>query len=406
MTVGGPAAESRLLVLGAGVFQLSIIRRARELGAYVITADHTPSNPGHRIANQTIDCSTIETAEIISQARQLGIDGVVTAASDVAVVTMAAVRSVLGLPGAFTPELSNTFSTKPAFREFLRREGLSSQRYYFSDSIETVVEAVRGFTFPVVTKPADSSGSRGVILVSEPDELEEALRLSVFFSRSGVVGAEEFLPGVEYGGDLFVKGGRIEHLCVTDKHLEQFTVKGHVLPSRVQPAGEALICAALDRLCNRLGYKEGPMNFDVKIDGQHVNLIEVSPRLGGNSIPDLIRRSTGLDFEAMSVLQALGLDVTLEENQPHGMAGSVILGATRPSIVSYLPSLTEMRSLVNAVWNVQWAKGVGESVNPMANAGDMIGVVCFDCIDQTDYEVSRRRLEDWTENVMCSDDAS
>jgi hypothetical protein len=148
------------------------------------------------------------------------------------------------------------------------------------------------------------------------------------------------------------------------------------------------------------------MNFDVKIDGQRVNLIEISPRLGGNGIPDLIRRSTGLDFEAMSVLQALGLDVTLEESQPYGMAGSVILGATRPSIVSYLPDLMEIRSVVNTVWNVQWAKGVGERVNPMANAGDMIGVACFDCIDQTDYEVSCRRLEGWTKNVVCRDDAS
>ena len=110
MTKGGPAAGSRLLVLGAGVFQLSIIRKAHELGAYVITADNVPSNPGHRIANQSINCSTTETQTLIGQAIDLGIDGVVTAASDVAVPTVAAVRTAVGLPAQLSPAVAYRMS--------------------------------------------------------------------------------------------------------------------------------------------------------------------------------------------------------------------------------------------------------------------------------------------------------
>ena len=405
MTKGGPAAGSRLLVLGAGVFQLSIIRKARELGAYVITADNVPSNPGHRIANQSINCSTTETQKLIGRAIDLGIDGVVTAASDVAVPTVAAVRTTLGLPAQLSPALARNLSMKPAFREFLAGAGLSSQRYCFSNDFEKIKEEARNFTFPVVTKPADSSGSRGVIRVSEPVGLDDALRLSASFSRSGLVGAEELLAGVEYGGDLFLEGGRIKHLCVTDQYLREFTVRGHVLPSGVTPAVETLIRAALAELCSCLPYVEGPMNFDVKVDDQRVNLIEVSPRLGGNGIPELIRRANGLDFEAMVVLQALGVSGALEDTRAHGMAGSVVLGFDHDGFVGCLPDLEAVRSVAETAWGVHWAKPVGAKVGAMRDAGGMIGVAYFDCSDRTDYMATCHHLENWLNEVVCRDTA-
>jgi biotin carboxylase len=400
-----PAVGSKLLVLGAGIFQLSTISRARELGAYVVTADNIPANPGHQIADESIDISTLEAEMLIGRARELGIDGVLTVGSDIAVPTVAAIRSALDLPAAFNPKLAQTLSTKSEFRKFQEEAGLSSHRYCFSHDLDFVLRQASEFTFPLVTKPADSSGSRGVIQVSDPSGLEAALHRSASFSRSGVVGAEEFLAGVEYGGDLLLLNGRVDLLWITDKHLREFTVTGHMLPASIDPSQEVAIRTALEGLCQRLDYQEGPMNFDIKVDSQGANLIEVSPRLGGNGIPELIRRAEGFDLEARVILQALGNPATPDDGPTHGVVGSALLGFDRPGFVKCLPNLDDVRSVVKSAWGVHWAKGVGEHVKPMVDAGGMIGVIYFDCVDRLDYLEQCQHLKQWlNETVWCDDD--
>lgn len=168
---------------------------------------------------------------------------------------------------------------------------------------------------------------------------------------------------------------------------------------------ETLIRAALAELCSCLPYVEGPMNFDVKVDDQRVNLIEVSPRLGGNGIPELIRRANGLDFEAMVILQALGVSGALEDAPPHGMAGSVVLGFDHDGFVGCLPDLEAVRSVAETAWGIHWAKPVGAKVGAMRDAGGMIGVAYFDCSDRTDYMATCHHLETWLNEVVCRDTA-
>ena len=269
--------SKKLMVLGAGPFQAPGIRKAVELGHYVISVDDRPESIGHRFSHEYLNCSTVEREKLADHAEALGIDGICTFSSDVAVPSVGYVCDRLALPGV-SFAVAQGMSTKHRFREAQARAGLPHPAFLAARSLDDLQSLQRELHFPVVFKPVDSSGSRGVRVLHHASShgVAEAFAFAKSFSSSGTVCVEEFIGGPEFGGDAILLDGELVFAAITEKHLEAFVVTGHCFPSTLAREDQDRVRKTLADCCRAIGYSRGPLNFDVKVEPERVVVLEMS----------------------------------------------------------------------------------------------------------------------------------
>jgi biotin carboxylase len=388
--------KPRILILGAGIHQVSAIRKAVAMGWRVVTADYLPGNLGHRYSHEYVNVSTADVDGVVREALRLRVDGVCTFGSDAALASVGAVCDRLGLRG-ISRRAAQIMSRKDLFRAFMRSGGRRAPRFVSGTKDSEVVESMAGLSFPVVVKPVDSSGSRGVARLDamDPGKALAAVRGAMGYSHSRTVCAEEFLEGVEVGGDGLLAGGRFAFVAVTQKHLDGFLVKGHRLPGALSPADAGAVVEALEDCCGALGYREGPLNFDVMVHGGRATIIEISGRLGGNGIPAVIERATGEDLEEAVLRGALG-ERTAFRSRGEALRGcaSVVFGSPVGGTIERIESFEGVRRLVPEVLELRLAASEGERAEAFAHNGAMIGYAVFDCARAEDYASLSGRIVD------------
>lgn len=385
----------RLMVLGAGPFQLPLIKRAVELGCHVITLDYLPDNVGHRHSHQCVNVSTAETAEVVAAAGKVGIDGVVTFGSDVATGALAAVADALGLPGP-PPFAAATMSNKARFRRFQADAGLPAPRFVVAEDPRRLAPRVGRLIPPVVVKPVDASGSRGITRLEEPTgpELEEAFHRARCFSRSAAVCIEELLDGCDVSGDGLLVGGKLVGCRITQKHKRDFKVTGHCLPTTISQEDQQRAIAEVERTCRCLGYASGPLDFDVAVGQERVAIVEMSPRLGGNGIPQLIARATGFDLIGSAIRYALGQTPPARPPlEPLRRCGSLIFGSPREGVLRHVAGAEQVRADHPEVFDFYCGFAPGDTVPQFSHGGACMGYALFDLPREVDYAQKARAIE-------------
>ena len=297
----------KILILGGGYQQLPAIRKAHEMGLTVLLADYLADAPGRTEAEQSFLVSTRDREKVLELARREEVDGILAFASDPAAETAAYVAEQLGLPGN-TQLAAVTLGNKEKFRIFLAENGIPSPRYFPVDFPE------KDFAYPILVKPLDSSGSKGVTLLRNYDagRLLRAYQNAVSYSLSGKALAEECISyGYRHliGGDVIVRHGNIALLGLMDCLREE--------PQNLVPCGKIYPCGAGKKVTSRiaeimqlvicrLSIKDAEMNveFIAGKDGE-VYPIEIALRCGGNGIPQLLSDATGTDWIREEVRRTL-----------------------------------------------------------------------------------------------------
>jgi len=377
----------RLLVLGAGPFQIPGIRKAAATGCEVITLDFNPSHLGHRFSHRAINCSTTDITSVVQIARELSVDAVCTFSSDIAVPSVAAVAEALSLPGP-SRHAAETMSEKHKFRCFMRDAGLPHPNFVYGDDPEFLLSQARDLRYPVVCKPVDTSGSRGVSLIPsyDPHTLGEAIRFAGSYSRTHRICIEEFVPGIEVGGDAFLLNGCVAFSLITHKHLRGFVVTGHSIPTNIKPFEESRVIARLEETCNKLGYRDGPLNFDVIVNAENQTILEMSPRTGGNGIPLLIERASGIDLEQCTIETALGRPLSAFPYQSTRRGcGSVIFGSSTTGILEKVINTDTVMLEIPEVFALSIYKQPGERVEAFTHNGNILGYALFDSSNAAEY---------------------
>lgn len=389
-------AGKRLMILGAGPFQAPAIRKASAAGCHVITVDYCPDNVGHAYGQQYVNLSTVDRGGVLQAARDLAIDGICTFSSDVAIPTVAHVCEQLGLPGA-SSTVAETMATKHRFRAFLKQARLTCPDFLSGNSLGTISASLPALQPPVIFKPVDTSGSRGVTRIDrfDPASVAQAFLKAQGFSRSKTVCVEEFVTGTEVGGDAILINGQIAFIAITHKHLHGFVVTGHSLPTNISTQDQARVTRQLECICDALGYRSGPLNFDAIVAGDEVIVLEMSARNGGNGIPAVIERATGVDVEQAAICLALGV---LPDSPPHPEmnhgAGSFVFGTMAGGRLERICSPGDLQHHVPEVFEVHYAKHPGDLVEPFEHNGNLIGFALFDCRDAADYERVTENISD------------
>lgn len=297
----------RLAIIGASYLQLPLIKKAQEMGYETHVFAWAAGDVGETAADRFYPISIREKDQILEKCRELNVCGVCSIASDLAIVTVNYVADGLGLVG--NPlDATDRSSNKFLMRQCFFRHGVPSPKSVHAEDFASVQDT---FRYPLIVKPADRSGSRGISRISDPAELEPAVSFARQESFSGEVLIEEFAEGEEYSIECISWEGKHTLLAATWK----FTTGAPTYIERCHLQPAPLDEEMLDRIrditfftLDCLGIRNGASHTELKIapDGT-VNVIEVGGRMGGGTIgSDLVELTTGADYVRMVIDIAVG----------------------------------------------------------------------------------------------------
>jgi biotin carboxylase len=331
----GPSAPDgrTLLVVSGGSEALAGIARAHAMGLHVVVSDGSPSAPGLLAGDDRLVASTYDVATTVAAARRYHrhsrpIDGVISIASDVP-LTVAGVAAELGLPGA-SLDTARLSADKLAMKHRLAERGVAHPDFAATPTTADLRAYVDNCGYPVVVKPVDSRGARGVLLLRDDRvDLAWAHATAGRESPTARVMVERFVDGPQLSTESLVVDGVAHTVGMADRnyeHLHRFAPyvieNGGELPSRLDPKARAAVCEILQRTADAMGLSSGVLKGDIVMSHGVPYVIEVAVRpSGGYLCTHEIPLSTGVDFLGQAIRLALGESPSAEDLRPTRATG-------------------------------------------------------------------------------------
>lgn len=314
----------KLLVLAAGILQIPVIRKAKEMGFYVVAADGDATAVGLKYADKPVVANIISEEEMLRVAREEHIDGVIHPCSEVSMNVMGRINDELGLSGV-TREQALRATNKHLMRKaFERGKAPSPRSYCFDDPVAAWDLFCSGMDGAGILKPSRNSGSRGIAKITHDMGRHEFVRLfevAVKESRDNSVMLEQFIEGDEFSVEIIVWNHQVNVLTVTDKKTTgapHFVELGHNQPSCCPAEVVEKIIEAAVAGVKALDVNDCACHAEVKVQDGEAFIMEIGARLGGDFIStELTRLSTGIDMVAAAVDCALGIEPDLTPAEPH-----------------------------------------------------------------------------------------
>lgn len=305
----------RILMLGGSLYQTFAIKEAVSMGYYVITCDYLPDNPGHKFAHEYHNVSTTDKEAVLELAKKLNVDGVVAYASDPAAPVAAYVSEKLGLPTSPYKSVE-ILSNKDLFRKYLSEHGFNTPKAMGFSSLEDAKASKHLFKLPVMIKPVDSSGSKGINKLVSWDYLEEYVADALSYSRSKRFIIEEFIDkqGWQISGDAFSVDGKLVFHCFGNEYYnakgkKDFAPIGESWPFMMDSKYIDILTDDLQRLITSLEMKSTAYNVEAIVDKSgKVYILELGARSGGSLIPQITKYATGVDMVPYVIKAAVGED--------------------------------------------------------------------------------------------------
>lgn len=368
--------QRKILLLGGTAIQIPLIKKAKEMGLYVITCDNRPDNPGHQLADEYHNVSITDKEKVLSLAKDKNVDAVVNFMLEAGIQSAAYAQEALGKPTSPYNSV-RILSNKKLFRQFLQQNGFA---------VPTVYESIDNVTFPVIVKPTDLWGSRGCTRVDRKEDLKEAIDYAIDNSLKGEHIIEEFIEPwhspVE--GDGFAVDGKLTVNvwgdCYPDKEAPNpNTPVTYIFPSEKPKHLIEKLNSELQRLIDLLHMKTNAYNVEARFNEKgDVYLMEVAPRNGGNALTDLAVMATGKDIMTGTLLAALGEDCSHITDEPckgywinhlvHSNSGGTYQG------IEFCKPFAEKNL---AMWDAYLQKG--EKVMPYNGTNNTIGMMIIKC---------------------------
>lgn len=302
----------KILILGAGIYQVPLIKTARKLGVYSIVVSIPGNYPGFALADKVYYENTTDWQKVLEIAREEKIDGIVTAGTDVAVITIGKVCDAMGLPG-LSEQAAIVATDKMQMKTVYEEYGVRTARFrkvYFDN--DDFAADIAGLTLPLMFKSVDSSGSRGIVKVSSPDEFMSAREYVKANTRSPYFIVEEFIAGEEFGAQAFVRNGKVEFILPHGDYVftgDTGVPVGHFAPYDLAPE---VIEDAEDQLrqaIKAMKLDNCAINADFILRDGKTYVLEIGGRSGATCLAELTAIYYDFDYYEKILQTALGEDV-------------------------------------------------------------------------------------------------
>ena len=306
--------QKKLMLLGGIRYLLPAIEVAHKYGHKVITVDYLPNNIAHKYSDEYYNVSILDKEAVLKLAKELKIDGILSYAVDPGVVTAAYVAEQMGLPFSCSYESACILQDKALFRKYLQDNDFNVPNARGYNQAEDALKDVDYFNWPVIVKPVDSAGSKGVSRVDNPEDLGTAIQYALSESHNGHFIIEDFLEkkGLSSGSESFFVDGELKYNAFYDQYFDNeaanpYTPSAEIWPTEKAQSVQDEIKEELQRLGSLLGFRTGLFNIEWRVcKNGKAYLMEVSPRAGGNRLAEILNYATDVDIIEAEVLKALG----------------------------------------------------------------------------------------------------
>lgn len=393
--------QKKLMLLGGLRYLLPMIEAAHKEGYYVITCDYLPDNIAHRYSDEYCNVSVVDKEAVLAAARRLKIDGIMSFAVDPGVVTAAYVAEKMRLPSAGSYESIKILQNKDLFRKFLAENNFNVPFARGYSDYDTARKESEMYRFPVIVKPTDSAGSKGVSKVDDPSQLEAAFNRALANSIKGKVIIEEFIETnvCPSDSDCLSIDGQLEVVTFSAQRFDAnapnpFTPSAFSWPSQFTEEQERLLTDELQRIINLLKLKTSIYNVETRIakDGTPY-IMEFSPRGGGNRLAEMIRYGSGTDLIRASVRAAVGDPVKATASAGFNRHwAEIILHSDREGVFDRIEISPDFGG--NIIETDLWVKE-GDQVRSFMGANDAIGTLAIQFDDKDSLDHAMDRISEW-----------
>ena len=373
--------QKKLMLLGGIRYLLPVIKAAHEQGYCVITADYLPDNIAHKYSDEYVNVSIIDKEVVLKVAQEKQIDGIMSFGVDPGVVSASYVQEQMGLPSFGPYESVCILQNKDRFRAFLAEHGFNVPKAKGYSDLNEALADQDVFDYPVIVKPTDSAGSKGVTRVDNKNQLKKAVEYAFDKSLSGHVIIEDFIEkqGCSSDTDSFSVDGKLKFVSFNSQRFDvkasnPYTPAAYSWPSTFTKEQEEYLTSEIQRLITLLGMKTNIYNIETRIgtDGKPY-IMELTPRGGGNRLCEMLHYATGVDMITAMTRYIVGDSVPEIEQKPYnGHWAEVILHADRGGVFDYLEIDKDLPAEI--VEEDLWVKK-GDSVDPFEGANNAIGTL-------------------------------
>lgn len=396
----------RLMILGGTRGLIPIIKEARRLGCYVISCDYLPGNIAHKYSDEYCNVDLADKEAVLMAAEKLNIDGVLTYATDYPLLDVAYVAEKLHLPCVGSFESVSILQNKGRFRKFLSEHGFNVPAAKSYKSIEPALEDAELFHWPVIVKPTDSSGSRGVTKVSHPGELKRSIEYALSFSAGHEFIIEEFIQQKGYASDsdCFSVDGELKFVSFNSQRFDTqaenpYAPAAYSWPTSMPVERQKELISELQRLITLLGLKSSIYNVESRegTDGK-VYIMEFSPRGAGNRIPECIERATGVRLLENTVRAAVGMPIEgIEQKEVRGFWTQTVIHSYEDGIFKGLWIDESVRK--NIVYIDIWVEP-GEEVHSFSSLTGGMGLILFYFDSKDEWEAISERISEYVRVIL------
>ena len=304
----------KIAIIGASYLQLPLIKKAKEMGLETHVFAWASEDVGEKEADYFYPISIVEKEKILVECEKIGISGICTIASDLAIITVNYVANKLGLIGnslECTLKSTNKYFMRKCFNE-------NGDPYTHNVLVDSAVDIdIDRLKFPVIVKPIDRSGSRGITKVENRYELESAIQIAKSYGFDKKVIVEDYIDGEEYSVECLSYDGKHRFLQLTYKYTTgspNYIEICHLEPAPVSEETLEKIKVVVFHALDSLGIKYGASHTEIKIDNDgEIKLIEIGGRMGGDLIgSSLVKNSTGYDFVRGVIEVSLGYEPKID----------------------------------------------------------------------------------------------
>ena len=291
--------KKRILILGAGNAQIDAIEYCKEHGYEVVGCSYTTVDCGipHLDIFEQVDIKNVE--GVAALAKKYGVSAIYSVGSDIAMPSVMKAAELLGLPHFISAETAEICHSKGRMRETLGTDFEGNASFMVCGTLE---EALQYEAFPAMMKPVDSQGQRGCFRVDSAADIKEHFEASISYSFEGKVIIEEFIDGPEISVNAYMQDGELKFAIVSDRYaFEEYPggiIKEHRVPSTFADAdAQAKAVDLTRRVAQKIGVNNGPCYLQIKLkDGSEPVILEVTPRLDGCHMWNLIKHYCGADL--------------------------------------------------------------------------------------------------------------
>ncbi len=389
----------KLMIVGGGEAQLNAIKRAGSLGYTVLVSDMNPNCPGVKEADHFVKASTFSFEETYSAAKNAGVDAILTLGTDQPVLPVTKTAVELRLPSGISVETALAVTNKRIMKPILIKNKIPTCKFRFL-SLDSVYSDLDGFVYPLVIKPVDSQGQRGVYKARDWEELKRYFPDVLSFSREDRIIVEEFYKSEE----ITISGWSVEYkfypLTITDRvtvtngpHIGVCT--SHEYPSKYQKKYKDEIIKISENIVSSFSIGNGPVYIQMLIGNEGIKVNEVAARIGGAYEDEFIPAVTGVDILKLQFdLATMGKvdDRALKNYQfPSKSFGSVILFFTKSGIIKSNGNI-ELVKKIDGVINGKYLLSSGRKIGNRENSTARAGYVALQSKSKIELEEMKREI--------------